>query len=50
LAILALQTVLSVDFKADEIEIGIVSKDNQRYSVLSMAQIDNYLTQLAERD
>merc|ERR1711991_260115 len=48
LAITTLQTVLSVDFKKTDIEVGIVTRDNPRFHTLSEEQIDDYLTSIAE--
>jgi len=50
LAIQALQTVLSADFKPTEIEVGVVSADDPRFRLLTITEIDHYLTQIAERD
>jgi len=50
LAIYTLQTTLSADFKPSEIEVGIVSTGNLRFTVLSETEIDRYLTLISERD
>ncbi|KAG8184643.1 hypothetical protein JTE90_022691 [Oedothorax gibbosus] len=50
LAISALSTVLSADFKPNEIEVGIVSKDHPRFRKLTEAEIEVHLTTIAEKD
>jgi 20S proteasome subunit alpha 1 len=50
MAILALQNVISADFKAEDIEVGVVSSKNPKFTVLSTSDVDYHLTQIAERD
>ncbi|EAK89299.1 proteasome subunit alpha1 [Cryptosporidium parvum Iowa II] len=45
-----LKTLLGVDFKAEDIEVGVVTKDMPEFRLLSVEEIDNYLTNIAERD
>ncbi|CAG0895005.1 unnamed protein product [Cyprideis torosa] len=50
LAITALSSILSADFKPSEIEIGVVSKSDPKFRVLSESEIDARLTAIAEKD
>lgn len=51
MAITALQNVLSEDFKASEIEVGVVSEANDRkFRVLTTAEVEEHLTAISERD
>ena len=47
--IMELQAVLSTDFKATEIEVG-VSEADQPFRTLTVEEIDEHLTAIAERD
>lgn len=49
LAISTMQSVLSSDFKASEVEISIAKK-GERVRQLTEAEVDSHLTVLAERD
>jgi 20S proteasome subunit alpha 1 len=50
LAITTLSTVLAVDFKAAEIEIGVVSKEDTDFRTLSTEEIEDHLQRIVEKD
>jgi len=50
MAITTLSTILSIDFKPTEIEIGIISKDNTRFRTLTESEIDEHLQRIADKD
>jgi len=45
-----LQSVMGMDFKSDDIEVGVVSKSREKFTRLTGAEIDNHLTIIAEKD
>ena len=49
-AISALQNVLAEDFKATEIEVGVVSQDRMEFRVLSVNEVEDHLTAISEKD
>ncbi len=50
LSITTLSSVLGQEFKGNELEIGVVTKDNPRFTILNNEQIDQILTAIAEKD
>lgn len=49
-AIATLQSVLSVDFKPSDIEVGVITSENLKFVRLSDSEIEEHLTAIAERD
>lgn len=50
LAIETLSNVISTDFKANEIEIGVIKKDDHQFRVLDDNQVDEILQKIADKD
>lgn len=50
IGIQCLSTILSTDFKSNEVEVGVVSKSLPNFRVLSPEEIDEHLTAISERD
>ena len=50
LALNCLLTVLSVDLKSREVEVGIVTADNTAFRTLSEEDIEHHLSVIAEKD
>ncbi len=50
MAILTLQTVIGQEFKSNDIEIGLVSKDHPHFAKLSADRVEYYLNEVSKKD
>lgn len=50
MAITTLQNVLSVDFRPDTVEIGVVTSPDNKFRKLTETEIEAVLARIAERD
>mmetsp|Transcript_23277 Transcript_23277/g.40060 ORF Transcript_23277/g.40060 Transcript_23277/m.40060 type:complete len:247 (+) Transcript_23277:39-779(+) len=50
LALNTVQSVLGADFKASDIEVAVVTRDNPKFRILTDAEVEHHLTALSERD
>lgn len=50
LAITAMQTVIGQEFKSNDIEIGVVSVKNPKFTKLNQEQIEFYLNEVSKKD
>lgn len=48
-AIQVLQTVISSDFKANEIQVGIATTANPRFRILTEQEVETYLNEIADK-
>jgi len=49
-AIVSLQTVIGSDLKSTDIEVGVVTKQNPKFTVLTETEVESYLSSISDRD
>ena len=49
-AVTTLQSVLAVDLKPEDVEVGVVSAADPKFRVLSKDEVEAVLTRIAEKD
>jgi 20S proteasome subunit alpha 1 len=49
-AIIALQTVVGADLKPTDLEVAVCRKENPRFTMLTLPEIDEHLTRISDRD
>ena len=50
MAITTLQTVIGQEFKSNDIEIGMVSEKNPKFSKLNADTVEYYLNEVSKKD
>ena len=50
MAISCMQHVLATELKKGDIEVGIVTKENPQFRLLTEDEIEDHLNEIAERD
>lgn len=50
MAILTLQTVIGQEFKSNDIEIGLVSKEHPYFGKLAADRVEYYLNEVSKKD
>lgn len=50
MAILTLQTVIGQEFKSNDIEIGVVSKERPYFGKLAADRVEYYLNEVSKKD